>query len=315
MQPETAQKMKEGLIVSAIFVALLWLTLYIPTLELVTMFIIPIPISLFAKRHGYKASIALGLLILLTMLFFALYVFIVSLPLALLAILAGTLMGQSIRDGRHPYETWVQTAIGFTIGFLILLLIVEWTTDVSLATEYQLLIREALESSRQTLDSVGMEVANDEITQLEDQFMVLLDLIPSIILVISAFLAVVSQWLTYKILNKWWESNLYFPKFHTLQLPRLTIWLYFLVVLISLIDFSNQPTVDAIVFNVSTMLGAIFSLQGLSFIYFYMYKKNQPKIVPILITFFSLVFLPVGLYLTRIFGILDVGFMLRKRVK
>ena len=73
--------------------------------------------------------------------------------------------------------------------------------------------------------------------------------------------------------------------------------------------------IGLVIFNAGLILGVLFSLQGLSLIVYFFGKKKQPKVLLILLIIFILVFLPVGMYLLRILGIIDVGFRLRKLIK
>lgn len=314
MQEQNA-KIKDGLILGVIFVAILLVTIYLPAVELITMFVLPIPIIIYTTRHGWKAAAVLGIITILTTLLFTIYVLIASLPLTLIAVLAGMLIGQAIRSHRHPYEVWLQGTIGFTVGFLILFVLIERLAGISFATEYQLLISESLDSSRAMLESMGVPVSTEDLNLIEHQMLILLDIIPSILTIMAAVMAFVTQWLSYKFLSRWQDRQYRFPAFRLFMLPKQMIWLYFIVMILSWIDLSSQPTIAAIILNLSIIMSIIFALQGLSFVFYYMHKKRQPIFVAILITIFSLIFLPIGLYLLPILGIIDIGFQMRKRLK
>ncbi|WP_017471564.1 YybS family protein [Amphibacillus jilinensis] len=315
MHEQMLNKIKEGFLVGVIFVGLLLMTLVIPAIELLTLFILPIPIAFFAYRQGWKAAALLGVIIGLTLFLFAMYMFIVSLPLTLLAVLTGTLMGQSIKAKRHPYETWVQGTLGFVMGFIVLLFFVEWLSDVSLATEYQLFVSESITSTQLLFDQLGMTLSGDDLQLVEEQMLMVLDLIPSIIVVTSMLLAVITQFFTYKVLNKSIGTALAFPPFRRFNLPRLALWLYFVIMIITWFELEQGSSFQTLIGNASLIIGVLFSLQGFSFIFHYMHVKKQPRFVAVLITVFSLIILPVGLYLSRILGIIDIGFMMKKRLK
>lgn len=314
MQNQKNKIIREGLIFGALFVALLLLTMYIPSFELVTLFILPIPVALYGYRYGWKVSALLGLIILLSISFFAFYFFVISLPLALIAILAGAFIGESIKSQRHPYETWSRGTIGFALGFLVLILIVELLSDVSIATEYQLMIKESLDSTQLLLERAGIDLTEGDISAIERQMMVLLDLIPSILIIVSMIFGFITQWLTHKVLNKSDSKQLSFPAFRLFQLPKTVLWIYFIVIILSWFNFDSMLMIETVILNASVILGVLFSIQGFSFILYFLAKKKQPKMVSVLVVIFCLLFLPVGMYLTRILGIIDVGFMLRKRL-
>src|SRR5699024_5963882 len=149
------------------FIALLLLTMFIPSSELLTIFILPIPIAIYGYRHGWKNSSLLSIIILLIFSLFAFYYFVISLPIAIIAVLAGVFIGEAIENHRHPYDTWGRATVGYAIGFLVLIIVVELMTDVSLATEYQLMIKESLESAQTLLDQAGISLSSEEVSAIE----------------------------------------------------------------------------------------------------------------------------------------------------
>ncbi|MBU5594462.1 YybS family protein [Amphibacillus sp. MSJ-3] len=314
MKNQKNNKIKEGFIFGACFVVLLLLTMFIPSLELIVLFILPVPIAMYGYRYGWKASAIVGGIILLSISLLAFYFFVISLPLALIALLAGGFIGEALRSQRHPYETWIRGTIGFALGFLVLILIVELLVDVSLAKEYQLMIRESLDSTQFLLGQAGLDLTSEELVNIERQMMVLLDLIPSILIIASMVYSFVSQWVTHKALNKWDHAQLSFPSFRMLQMPKMILWIYLIVIILSLFNFSGIEMVNVIIINASVILSLIFSIQGLSFLLYFLAKKKQPTFVSVLVVILCLIILPIGMYLTRILGIIDVGFELRKRV-
>jgi len=221
MNEHTRNQLKDGFILGLIFIGLLFLTLIIPGIEVISLVIIPIPMAMYAYRYGWKASLVLSIIIFFSISLFAYYFFIISLPLSLVAIFAGILIGQAIKTGRHPYEVWGRGTIGFALGYLALLFILNLLTDQSLVTEYQLLVKESIDSTALMFDQLGMEITPDVLTTAEEKMMLLLELIPGILITASIIYSFITQWLTYKALNKWDQTQLAFPKFSVFRLPRI----------------------------------------------------------------------------------------------
>ncbi|MCZ0702236.1 uncharacterized protein YybS (DUF2232 family) [Natronobacillus azotifigens] len=314
MQQNHIHQIKEGVLLGLIYLILIALTLFIPAIELVTFVLLPVPVVIFTSRYGQKKALIFGLLIAITTLLFTVFIFLISLPLIFLSLLSGIMMGMAIYRQRHPYETWAQGTLGMAIGLVALFLLVETIAEVSFITQFQETVRESLASTQLMLESIGMPLTENELARWENSMLGIIDLLPTLFLVLSMGIAFVSQWVSYQIINRRSKRNLTFPPFHTFLLPKILLWLYFITIIVSWFNFGEQTMTAIIVINVSTFLGLLFSLQGFSLIVFYCKMKNKPKIVPILIIIFSIIILPVGLYLGRMLGIIDVGFMIRKKL-
>lgn len=315
MQNQTNERIKDGLTLGGLFIALLLFTLFIPGIEIISLVILPIPIAVYSYRHNWKAALILSAVIFFSISILAFYFFIMSLPLALIAILAGILIGEALKSGRHPYEVWGRGAIGFALGYLVLLFVLDLITNQSLMVEYQLIIKESMDSTHSLFTQAGMELSEENIKLIEDQMIALLDLIPAILVIISMIYSFIAQWLTHKVLNKWDQTKFVFPQFRSFRLPRLILWLYLLTIIISWFSFDVASAFGMTIYNISLVIGFLFSIQGLSVIIFYLMKKRKSKALSIILIAIIIIFLPIGMYLTRILGIIDAGFHLRKTIK
>ena len=315
MEKQANNQIKDGFILGALLIVILLITLYVPVIGYISLFFLPIPIAIYGYRYGWVKSALLGIIILFSISVFALYFFVMSLPIALVAMLAGVFIGEALKSKRHPYEVWGRGTIGYAIGFLILLLIIQLLSDQSLITEYQLIIKESLDSAQIFIEQVGITLSADDLRAIEKDMLMVLELIPAILIVISMLYSIITQWLTYKVLNRLDQTNLAFPKFRSFQLPKVTLWIYFFVVILSWFKFGALPMLSLVLFNAGLILGVLFSLQGFSLIVYFFGKKKKSKFLLIILVIFMILFLPVGMYLTRILGIIDVGFRLRKMIK
>lgn len=315
MEKQANNQIKDGFILGALLIVILLITLYVPVIGYISLFFLPIPIAIYGYRYGWVKSALLGIIILFSISVFALYFFVMSLPIALVAMLAGVFIGEALKSKRHPYEVWGRGTIGYAIGFLILLLIIQLLSDQSLITEYQLIIKESLDSAQIFIEQVGITLSADDLRAIEKDMLMVLELIPAILIVISMLYSIITQWLTHKVLNRLDQTNLAFPKFRSFQLPKVTLWIYFFVVILSWFKFGALPMLSLVLFNAGLILGVLFSLQGFSLIVYFFGKKKKSKFLLIILVIFMILFLPVGMYLTRILGIIDVGFRLRKMIK
>lgn len=311
MPVQRNNKISQGLLLGALFIGLQLLTVFIPSSELLILFILPIPIAIYGYRYGWKASSILSIIILLVFSILSYYLFIV---LTLMTALTGILIGESIRAKLHHYETWGRATVGFVLGFLVLFIVLELISPNGLVTEYQLVMRESLDSAQSLFNQAGIEMNVENTRLIEQQMMNALNLLPAIIIIASMLYGFISQWLVYKSLNKWDKKKMRFPIFRTFNLPRVVLWIYFVITIVSWFSAESQSGFSIAILNIAAVISILFSIQGLSLISHYTFKKDQPTIVFVLIVIASIIFFPIGLYLTRILGIIDIGFLLKKRV-
>lgn len=315
MKEQHNQWIKDLAIYGTIFILLLVIASMLPFATLFVVAVMPVPLTIFTYKHGYKRGLLMSGIVLASTLVFAFTLFLISLPLAGLSIIVGILVGEAMRKQKHPYETLAQGTLGYMIGFILLVFVIENVMGVSLMTEYRIIIQESLMQSQELMQSTGVEVTEEMLKSIEQQMLMILDLLPALLLLGSFIFALILQWISQKVINKVYKETLRFPPFYRLQLPKMTIWLFILVMFLGFIDFGPNSLVTIILLNITLVFWFLFSMQGLSFMFYYLQHKKQSKTLGIVLLVIGLVILPVGLYVTRILGIIDIGFMLRKRLK
>ncbi|WP_112182577.1 MULTISPECIES: YybS family protein [Paraliobacillus] len=305
-----SKKVQEGVLLSTIYGLLLLVTILVPAIELVTVFLLPIPFVIYASHHGYKASLILGGFVTVLAL---LLIFVISFPLTIMSVLGGTMIGEAIYKKRNAYETWAFGTVGVTIGLLVLFLMIQLVLQINIVDEYQGMVQESITSTESLVTSLGIELSSDEIALIKEEMLKITTLLPSILVICALGIAFVTQWVSYKILN--WRENrkLRFPPFKFFLLPKTVVWIYFFAILFTWFELDPTSSLAVSVVNVTNLVGLLLTLQGLSFVLFYSYKKKLASAIPILIIVGSIIILPAGLYMLRILGIIDIGFGLRER--
>lgn len=309
------QQLKDGMRMGMIYLLLLLVVVFLPGSELFALFVLPIPFVLYASRYGYLSTLLLGGLVLIISVILSLFLFTGTLPLTLLAISAGTFIGHAIHQKRHPYETWALGTVGMTIGLLLIFVMVQLLSQVNLVDQYQLVVEESIETTKSMAESTGLPLGAEELDVIEKQMNQIITLFPSILVFISIGLAFTTQWLSYKVILWQDKKRLAFPPFRTFSLPKGVIWLYLGTVLLAFLPIGATGSLEAVIVNTTNLMGVLFSLQGISVILFYSHQKRLSNAFPILIILSCIIFLPIGLYLTRILGIIDIGFDLKEKMK
>ncbi|CQR45830.1 hypothetical protein BN1058_00070 [Paraliobacillus sp. PM-2] len=310
-----AQKFKEGIGFGFLYGLLFLVIILVPGIELLTLFVLPIPFVLYASRYGYRSTLFLGGVILVLSVFLSLFLFIGTLPLTLLAVSTGTLLGHAIYQKRHPYETWALGSVGVTFGLVIIFVMIQVFSQVDLIEQYQLVVDESVKTTQSMAESTGIQLSKDDMELIEKQMNQIITLLPSVLVLAAIVIAFVTQWTSYKVIS--WRGNkrLAFPPFRTFQLPKSLIWIFFIAILLAWFPLEETGSLATGVLNTTNLIGNLLSLQGFSFILFYCHQKRLSNAYPILIIISSVIFLPIGLYMTKILGIIDIGFGLRGKME
>ncbi|MRH44386.1 DUF2232 domain-containing protein [Aquibacillus halophilus] len=302
---------RQGTMLGAIFLVLLFLSIFVPFVGFITLFILPIPFIIFSARYGWQPSSILFFIIILIASILAMAV---SIPLTVLTGLGGILIGSAIHQKLTPYEIWARGTLGFALGFVFIFLFLQLVFNINLLNEFQLAVDESVATSKEMLAQFGLDPSAEDLALITEQMNHLINLTPVVLVIISAILGFITQWIGYKVLNRLDKMDLYFPPFRNFMLPKVVIWIYFIAILFSWFNIESGSMMYQVVINVTSLVGLIITLQGFSFIFYYTYKKKLSKAIPI-ISILIAVFLPfIGLYLIRILGIIDLGFSLRDRL-
>lgn len=302
----------DGALLTTVYIVLLLLVLFVPFVFMLGIFILPIPFIIFTAKYGIRNG-CLMLLAALGLTF--IFATIVTLPLTLFAGIGGVAVGQAIYKQYPAYETWAQGTVGFIIGTLAIIAIMHFVLSVNIYTEVQAMIDETIEMARSMLTQFGAGAdMMQQVELFEAQMRMFPDLIPASITIMSIFFAFIGQWLSYKILNRMENKQLYFPPFKQFNLPIFIIWIYFIALLLTFFVTESSGMLYIAVINVMALMVTLIMLQGYSFIFFYADYKKMHISVPIIVTIVTLVFSFLFMFIVRIIGIIDLGFQLKARL-
>jgi len=177
-----------------------------------------------------------------------------------------------------------------------------------------MLIAESLNMSKMLAEQFGVPQTNEQFQLIEEQMNSFVDLLPSSIAIVSMLFAFLSQWLSYKIMNRTDGKSFAFPPFKNLNFPIAIIWLYFFTMIFSLINLDPSGGLYLVVMNALALLTVFVTIQGFSFIFFYADHKKVHKAVPISIMVVTFIIPFLFMFIVRIIGIIDLGFSLKERI-
>src|SRR5699024_6100863 len=149
---------------------------------------------------------------------------------------------------------------------------------------------DSLEMMQSMANQLGI-VGNDLQTELEQtkkQLNMMKALIPAMIGIMVIFLALITQCLWYKVINRLSSETYHFPPFNQFNLPTLILWFYLLALIVSLL-LEQSSSLGIITFNMITLGSVLLTIQGISFIFFFAYIKKFSKVAPVIVVILTVI--------------------------
>ncbi|UOQ95492.1 YybS family protein [Halobacillus shinanisalinarum] len=308
------RRITEGALMTGVYLLELLLILFLPgIIGSLLLFTLPIPFIFYTYRHGWKAG---GLMLIAVVIFALLFATVFSLPVTLLTGIGGIFAGSAMYHKRSSYETWAVGSIGFIIGIVAVYLLSQLFFGVNWTEQIRASLNETFSITEEMLATFGGgEQIEEQLEGLREQFKTLPDLIPSLIAILGIIYAFLSQWLSYKLINRVEGKKFHFPAFRNFTLPTSVLWYYFFALILNYAFAAGDGVGYLAAVNVFTLTGTLLILQGFAFIAFYTHVKNKSKALPILAIVGCALLPTILLYLVRILGIIDIGFSLRERLQ
>ncbi|WP_048601611.1 YybS family protein [Rubeoparvulum massiliense] len=293
----------EGALMVSVYTVLLLLSIYTP-LFLIAFIFLPLPFTISTVRHGWKQ----GIFIAMVAVFITLIVSLPSILLTVMMALVGVTMGECYRRGRSAYTAFIWGLLASLGGQILTIFLTALLFDINIIEEIQHLINESVQTSKALLGQAGLAGNVDTIQQFTSMMTLM---VPFMLLISSAQVALVNHWLTRKIAGRLGMEIVGFPPIDTWRLPTSLIWYYLILLLTSLLIPVQQGSgLHLILINAMPILQLAIMLQGLSFLAFLGKLKKWPK--KWLVLFIIMMFLfPILFELVVLIGIMDLGFPIR----
>lgn len=307
-----ANKLTEGALLTAVYIVLLLVILFVPFIFIPGLAILPIPFIIYTKRHNYKSAI---MMFVVASMLTTLFATIVSLPITLLAGIGGIVIGTALYHERNAYETWARGTIGFIVAILLIILMMQVVFDLNVYKQTEELVEESLQMSQSMLKTFNVDVEQmEELSLIEEQMRTFPDLLPAAIAIMSILLALSSLWLSFKVMNRLQQETLAFPPFRQFTLPKAIVWFYILALFPAIFMTDTDSTFYIAALNMTMLMIVLFIIQGFSFIFFYSDHKKWHRSIPVLTIIVS-IFIPfISMIILRIIGIIDILFDLKEKI-
>ncbi|MGZ0087457.1 YybS family protein [Caldibacillus thermoamylovorans] len=300
----------EAAIELALFAVLFLLALYVPVIGIVATLFLALPFMVFTMRHGWIPAM---LLLAAALVVSGLIGSLLALPMALMFGTFGIAVGALLSKQRNRYVVLLVGTFVFLANIVLDYIISIQFLHVDLIEDTLVLVRESFDTAMRLMEGMGQAPSLEMQRQIEQGLKLIGYMIPTLFVIAALALAYVTIVVSLPVMKRLKLPVGSWPPFRELTWPKSVLWIYVVVLLLSLFPLEEGSFAYMAVLNVSYVLHLAMIVQGFSFLYAVAYKKGIAKGVVVAGTVLCL-FLPFLLYLVAIFGIIDLGFDLRRRI-
>nr|WP_280518548.1 YybS family protein [Lederbergia wuyishanensis] len=290
---------------------MLLLAIFIPVSTIVVYLFFILPFLLYSAKYSVKHSITFIIGAMMISFIIGTYL---ALPIAVLFGTTGLMMGYGIRVKESKQIIFISSSIVFVANFILFFIIAAAFFSFNFMDEMKDMFQTSINQYTEALHMMGMSPPLEFQEQLNDMVNLMTTMLPAI-LVGTAFISIlIIMSVNFPIIKRLGVEVPKFQPFRRLTFPKNILWLYLLVLVISLIfKIENDSYMQMALVNAGLILQTLLVIQGLSFIFFYCHIKKWSIAIPILAVIFTF-FMPFVLSIVRVLGIIDLGFDLRRRI-
>jgi uncharacterized protein YybS (DUF2232 family) len=308
---KNVRNLTEGAILLAAFAVFLLITIYIPPLSIISVFILPLPFIMFSAKNDLKF---------IAVFFIAAFIisFITSSlqGLGLMALFgaAGVVMGYMSQKTKSRSAILIGGTLTFIVGLIIFYVVLVTFMNINFIQELNTMLSQSMKQSETMLKALGNE---KQIKLLQEQNANLVksikQLAPGYLITVSMAYAFISQWICFPIAKRFGISIPSWGKFRNLRLPKSLLWYYLAALGGHLLIQPQEGTYLYLVFiNARLVLELFLLLQGLACLFYIFHQRSLSKGLAVFVVILSFI-LPIVHYIIMILGITDLGFDFRKQ--
>lgn len=309
---KNVHKLTEGAVFLATFAVLLMISLYVPVIGAIVNFVLPLPFMMIAAKHTRKDA---ALFLVAAVLISIITGTILAVPTTMLFGLTGIVIGDFLREKKSRLETYIAGSLAFLLAMLGVYVLLILFMDLNILEETVLVMKESVNMAKDMMTAMGQEANNQLYEQLDAGIEMFETLLPTVLIMTAFIMVFFLQLLNLPIVKRFGVEVRKWKPFRELTFPKSILWYYLLAIIASLLFQPGEGSYWFLaVVNLTYILQTLMVIQGLSFIFYFSYKKGLPNAFPILAVVLSLL-LPILLYIVRLLGIIDLGFGLRQRLE
>jgi len=308
---KNVRNLTEGAILLAAFAVFLLITIYIPPLSVISVFILPLPFIMFSAKNDLK-FIAVFFIAAVIISFIS--TSLQGLGLMALFGAAGVVMGYMTQKTQSRSAILIGGTLTFIVGLIIFYVVLVTFININFIHELNTMLSQSMKQSETILKTFGNE---KQIKLIQEQNANLIkniqQLAPGYLITVSLVYAFISQWICFPIAKRFGIKVPSWGKFRNLRLPKSLLWYYLVALGGFLLYHPQEGTYLYLVFiNARFVLELFLLLQGLAFLFYIFHQRSLSKGLAVFVVILSFI-LPIVHYIIMILGITDLGFDFRER--
>lgn len=306
---KNTQMLIEGALMLAIYIVMLLLMVFVPLTSIPLQLFCILPFLLYSSKYSVKYSI---LLIIGAVLISFIVGSVFASALAFLFGTLGLMMGYCIRKKESKQIIYISSSIVLLANIILIFVVAAVFFKLNFIDEFVTMYQTTIDQYMDTLSKFGQTPPKE----LQEQLTTMLNLIglmtPSLLIGTSFITVIIIMLVNFPILKRLKVDVPSFQPFRLLQFSKSVLWLYLIVLILSLIVNTEENTyMHMALLNAGFILQTLLVIQGLAFIFYFCHIKKWTKAIPILAVVLTF-FIPIVLSIVRVLGIIDLGFNLRQ---
>lgn len=301
----------QGAILSAIYIILLIIVAYVPFINVVVLFFLPVPFIIHVYKQGLKAGVLIGL----TALFLTpLFTPLVTIMLTFFAVTVGLAMGYFFVQKKGAFTPIIAAIITYIGNYLVIFLLAYLLFDLNLVNAVQQMMEESFTLTEQTAQFLNLPLDDQGLSQFKETLALIPVIFPALLIMSSIVMGFLHYLVSKPILNRVGCPVDDLPPFREWTLPKSLLFYYLGTLILLMVGLAEESTLFMLVANLHPILEMLLLIQGLSVISYFAHWKGMGKaltIIAVILTFL----VPIFQFIVRLLGIFDLGFGLKQKMR
>lgn len=303
----------EGAVVSGIYTLLFLMSMYIPFFSIFSLFILPLPFIIYLYRHNLKAGLLLWAVTFGVSLAFG---GLSGIIITLFSGLTGIVMGELYRRKKSAFAVLLGASLANLLNMLGTIVIAQVVMGINFVKELEAQFQTAIGTAEEFYRSSGQDPS--QIEKFKEQAELIPMMLPTYIIGGAVILAFLTHFAARMLMKRLRYDIPSFPPFREWNLPKSFLWYYIVAIVLTFSTPDKGTALYIVTINLYMILSFVLIIQGFTVIFYYAWIKNwkRKRIILLIILLFLLnSFLPIPLEVVKFLGIIDLGFMIKKRLK
>ncbi|WP_153721539.1 YybS family protein [Sporosarcina cascadiensis] len=301
---DQARKITHGAMMIALFAILLALTLYVPIFIIVTVPMLPLPVTLYRLRYDRTSTFAVMAAIVLISLIIG---GPLSVPTAIVMALIGLIIGDTIRTGKSKLYIFMATGLTLLISLTVLYLGTVWLVKVNPVEQFMASFGTVQQEVLKTLSDMGSSTRDVE-KMVAESIAYYQTVVPSLFILAVFIMGYLFVMPIMAIAARLHFEVPKFASFTNMRLPFATVAVYMVLLLVSILTQAEQGTTFYLMeANAILIFRFLFFMQGLALIYFALQTMKISGIVKVPATLLAMFLSPF----TVMLGVIDIAINVR----